>query len=367
MTRSRKANVSEQGISFSTETRKGSTKETRTGRAGRGLIGLAAAVTTVAMLVPPTTAGAEALSRTTSTYYGISCMALVGPAGTVQLAVDNEFASTARYAPGADPSDEGALPEIVSSGAAYVLEGDTVTGSFELVEFETGEPAGQASFEAHLTPDGEASTTTARGRRGNVVFHDTITTQPLRVSGTLQFSDGAQYSLADCTGERKDVQAVENVPHAFTERFDPHTVALCEVTDEDGYTLAVFLEGHDALESADVALFEPHADEPSLFGWGEVTGTTRTVTGEVPLSNRDGEVAGSATIAGDIDASAPRHSRYEIDGARYRLETRDLALTGTVTVSGRPVFSLDDCTGVAERGAVLVTDPNRPEQTGVER
>lgn len=367
MTPSRKAKVSEEGISFSTDTRKDPTKETRAGRARRGLIGLAAAVTTAAALVAPTTAGAEPLSRTTATYYGISCMALVGPAGIVQLAVDDEAASTARYAPGADPSDEGALAEIVSSSAAHVLEGDTVIGSFELVEFETGAPAGQATFEAHLTPDGEASTTTARGRRGNVVFHDTFMTQPLRVSGTLRFSDGAQYSLADCTGERKEAQLVENVPHAFTERFDPQTVALCEVTDEDGYTLAVFLEGHDALDSADVALFDPHADVPSLFGWGEVTGTTRTVTGEVPLINRDGEVAGSATIAGDIDASAPRHSRYDVDGARYRLETRDLAIGGTVTVPGRPAFSLDGCTGVAQRGSVLVTDSNRPEQTGVER
>ncbi|HEV2811523.1 MAG TPA: hypothetical protein VGV93_14140 [Acidimicrobiales bacterium] len=364
MTPSRKANVREQGISFSTDTRKYPTKETRTWRAGRGLIAPAAAVATVAMLVAPTTAGAEPLSRTTATYYSISCMALVGPAGTAQLAVDDEAASTARYAPGTDPSDEGARPEIVSSSAAYVLEGDTVTGSFELVDFETGEPAGQASFEAQLAPDGEASTTTARGRRGNVVFRDTFTTQPLRVSGMLEFSDGARYSLADCTGERKEVRLVENVPHAFTERFDPQTVALCEVTDEDGYTLAVLLEGHDALDSADVALFEPHANEPSLFGWGEVTGTTRTVTGEVALIDRDGGVAGSATIAGDIDASAPSHSRYEIDGARYRLETRDLALSGTVTVPGRPAFSLDGCTGVAQRGSVLVTDPNRPEQTG---
>lgn len=98
------------------------------------------------------------------------------------------------------------------------------------------------------------------------------------------------------------------MPHAFTERLHPQTTALCQMTDEDGYTVVLRLEGHDTLDSADVALFDPNADEHSVSGSGEVTGTTRAITGEVPLSDRAGEPAGSATIAGDIATSAPTHS-----------------------------------------------------------
>ena len=316
------------------------------------------------MLAAPTIAGAEPRRTTTSTYYGINCMELVGPAGTAQLAVDDEAASTARYAPGADPSGFDP-PELVSSSTAYVLEGDTVTGTFELVDFETGEPAGHASFEAHMVPTGDVSTTTARGRQGNIIVHETWTIQPLRVSGTLRFFDGAEYSLDACTGERRQLDLTHNMPHAYTERLHPQTTALCRMTDEDGYTVVLRLEGHDTLDSAGVELFEPNAEEHSLSGSGEVTGTTRAITGEVPLSDRAGEPAGSATIAGDIATSAPTHSRYEIDGVRYRLETRELTLSGTIIVPGRPAYSLDGCTGVTQRGAVLITDPNRPQSGGV--
>lgn len=355
---STKANMGRPGMSLTI----GTNQTTR--RRGRKLAALAAAASTVAMLAAPTMAGADPRRTTTSTYYGINCMELVGPAGTAQLAVDDEAASTARYAPGADPNGFDP-PELVSSSAAYVLEGDTVTGTFELADFETGEPAGHASFEAHMVPTGDVSTTTARGRQGNIIVHETWTTQPLRVSGTLRFSDGAEYSLDACTGERRQLDLTHNMPHAFTERLHPQTTALCQMTDEDGYTVVLRLEGHDTLDSADVELFEPNADEYSLSGSGEVTGTTSAVTGEVPLADRAGEPAGSAAIAGDIATSAPTHSRYEIDGVRYRLETRELTLSGTITVPGRPTFSLDGCTGVAQRGALLITDPNRPQSAGV--
>ena len=352
---STKANVSQPGMTLTT-----GTNQTRR---VRGLVALAAAASTVAMLAAPTMAGAEPRRTTTSTYYGINCMELVGRAGTAQLAVDDEAASTARYAPGADPSGLDP-PELVSSSATYVLEGDTVAGTFQLVEFESGEPAGHASFEAHMAPNGDASTTTARGRQGNIVVHETWTTQPLQVTGTLRFFDGAEYPLDACTGERRQLELAHNMPHAYTERLHPQTTALCQMTDEDGYTVVLRLEGHDTLDSADVELFEPNAVEHSLSGSGEVTGTTRAITGAVPLSDRAGEPVGSATIAADIATSAPTHSRYEIDGVRYRLETRELTLRGTITVPGRPAYSLDGCTGVAQRGAVLITDPNRPQSAG---
>jgi hypothetical protein len=76
-------------------------------------------------------------------------------------------------------------PTFVSISAEVDATDSSMSATFELVDPETGSPAGTAVLEATLTPDGPAETVDERFRDGNRWTDIEGTVQPMLVSGTL--------------------------------------------------------------------------------------------------------------------------------------------------------------------------------------
>ena len=116
------------------------------------------------------------------------------------------------------------------------------------------------------------------------------------------------------------------------------------------------------------ATADPNNDPPTLSG-GTVEGVTiasNHVDATVPLTDEQGQPAGTATISADLVTTGPVAPTS--DGKRFRngnVGFRDLGTTqplsvssGLLTLPGNVTFDLTGCTGEIDHVDFLMTDPN---------
>lgn len=307
-------------------------------------------------------AEAAPLTRQTLPVFSLSCSELLAPdAGVATLFADQQgaelFASSALWAPGG--SIEIDSPLLVSAGFDLTREGNEIAGTLAMVDAETDDPAGQATFDAVLRPFGEPWVSDSSPERGhsNVVDRSYRTEQEATVEGVLRLPDGTERSLDSCTAAVGEIVVVRNTPQKVVEQLPPQTFASCVVPGDAGHELGLLVLSEHGFTFAELAVFPPGEDEAVVFGFGEVHLGRKTLTGTVPLITPEGEEAGTAVIAATVETLGPRIEKGTEGDVRYRLFAKDFVLRGEVAVTGFGTFPLDDCTGAHERGWLQYPNP----------
>ena len=163
------------------------------------------ALATSLFAVPVTAAPSQ---RSSDTQSGLFCEALTSDAGTAfVVAVESEefgtFGDVAFWEPPATPMS--GPPSWITVASDVTVTETSVTGTFDLVEFAGGEdpfgdPVGQATLTATLTPEGDPQSYDTREQSGNQQFRRSGVLQNYAVSGTLTLPEGISYDLSSCVG-----------------------------------------------------------------------------------------------------------------------------------------------------------------------
>ena len=164
------------------------------------------------------TAVAAPAAHESDTQTVIFCDGLTNDAGTVfAFAVESEqfgtFADLGFWAAPADPFEDD--PTWIT-GSSLVTFGDlSVSVVYELFEFEPGptpddppfgDPVGEATLDATLTPIGDPQRYQFSDQDGNRRFRQSGVLQEFGVSGTLVLPDDITYDLAGCQAFRDEAQ-----------------------------------------------------------------------------------------------------------------------------------------------------------------
>ncbi|MGH2455854.1 MAG: hypothetical protein ACRDHD_06315, partial [Candidatus Limnocylindria bacterium] len=212
----------------------------------RILIMAAAAALLVGSL--PAVASAHRADRFSDSRLGIMCDMLTGEQGTaiLFLEVSAQFGGSALvgyWEPGTSPEMD--PPTLISNESEVIgtVEGSTVDAVMQLYTFLEpdpedpepdfyGEPAGEATMSATLTPNGEIQTETQRSQDSNARFEVEITSQELAVAGDLALPGEVAFDLSACRGVRESFEGFATNPDTYIQRSESLSLS-CSWTDED--------------------------------------------------------------------------------------------------------------------------------------
>lgn len=321
----------------------------------RRVLGLLAAIGLVAAISPTTAAAAAPIRESISTT-GLRCDALTTDAGLVSVYVEGDFVSLLLTTSG-DPE---AMPDIITEFGSASFDGTRLSATFDLVSVDwpnpeeppVFEPAGSASLEAILTPDGELLDLSWDPQRiGNTWDRQGLFSQVLAIEGTLEIEllDGTTSTtdlagLAECGAGTLTQTAFVTNPNAFViggnQRFmecrwttDAGSVELRALTDDFGtdFSELIIFSGDQVL----VGLTSP-----------DYEGSAYAATYDVFDPALKGEIVGSATASAALVASGERVNDQEwVDNTRFSLVGDVMTVDGTlsITVDGTTtLLTMDD-------------------------
>lgn len=211
----------------------------------------------------------------------------------------------------------------------------SLTGSVELIDDASGEPAGVAVVDATLAPlgDPQISTSTAAG---NQKLRRTQVVQPLSVSGTITvpgLRGPVAISLEGSQATAMDREEFANAP-ASTIRPVEFT-GLLNWWEVGGVLIGLAAESERAWSYVEVAVILP--DGTVLNGALEgATFDTRRIDADFALT-ASGEgvalTAGSASVHGDVSATDRKRSVMVDGDDRLQATIEQLRASGTLSVS----------------------------------
>src|SRR6266545_1311138 len=243
----------------------------------RRLIAILAGVMLATATFAGTAVGAPA-NRFSDTQTTVVCDGLTNDAGTafVFAAVSEEFGSFAELAFWVSPTTpETDPPTWITANSAVVLDGATLMATFDLVEFQEpvnpedppfGDPVGQATLEATLTPIGDPQPYSFQDQSGNHIFRIEGVFQELAVSGTLDLPEAISYDLASCFGGVDTFTAFSNSPASSVARFSELQLS-CSWETADGL-VNLFAANGDFGSFSDLFVSDASGD---YFGFSEGT------------------------------------------------------------------------------------------------
>lgn len=210
------------------------------------------------------------------------------------------------------------------------------------------EPAGQATIDATLTPDGPPITLTPT-REGNRQIRTEGTIQPMAVSGTLTLPDDVVVDLGEleCFGQRADIEVWETSPRAFVDH-RTGTFVACQWMTEDGFAF-LFAVSDDLgtfAEAGSIVLGDEGEESGLLTDFSQpavVTLTTEHLSASIPLIEiPSGDPAGNATVEATLEPSGDRE-RFGIASQFFRstIVAQPLDVTGTLVFPTGETFALD--------------------------
>ncbi len=134
-----------------------------------------------------------------------------------------DFGDLQFWASPADPGED--APTVISSEAAISGTPSAIEAMYTLVEFDPtidppfGDPAGEATLVAELTPIGDPQSVDDRFREGNSWQEVQGTVQPQAVTGTLTMPGEAPVDITDCFGETSQLTITRSQPASTIFRF----------------------------------------------------------------------------------------------------------------------------------------------------
>lgn len=243
----------------------------------RVLASLAAAALTLTGLAGP--AAAAPATHFAGTETVVFCAGLTNDAGSVNaFAVDSDqfgtFADLGFWAAPADPLVDD--PTWIS-GSSLVTFGDlSLNVVYELFEFVPGptpddppfgDPVGEATLDATLTPIGDPEPYDFAFREGNRQFRQSGTVQGYSVSGTLVLPDDITFDLSGCEAFRDEFRIFSNAPASSVFRSSEFQLN-CAWETTDGLVF-LFASAGEFGTFADIFIEVNDPASPNLAGFSE--------------------------------------------------------------------------------------------------
>jgi hypothetical protein len=294
------------------------------------------------------TALAARADRFTDTQAVVFCEGLTNDAGTVFAiaAVSDQFGSFGDLAFWAAPSSpEADPPTWIAVSSLVMLEGSVLTVTFDLVEFDEsadppfGDPVGQATLTATLTPIGDPTSFRFQDHFGNQTQLVEGTSQELSVSGTLELPEDITYEdLGGCFG--------------LTETF-----SVLTTNPASGIFHSAQLELNCFWETADgfVGLFAVATNEGDVFA-------------DIFVADATGEYFGFNAGSLTTEAFAATWDLFPAGGGEDPVGTAEASATLTPGDRINDLFSFDNfkvhVTGQAYvvDGALMLETPGGPQE-----
>ena len=311
------------------------------------IIGLVAAIS-------PATVAAAAPIRDSLSMTGLRCDALSTDAGLASVYVEGDFASLVLTTSG-DPED---MPDIFTDMSSATFDGTRLSATFNLVFVEQSEnpeepptftPAGSATLEATLTPDGDPMDLSSDPERiGNTWERQGLFSQLLSVDGTLSIEllDGtsATAALTDCgAGTLTQTVFVTN-PNAFVASGNQRYME-CSWTTQDGSVELRALTDDFGTDFSELIIFRGDSVLVGLTS-PDFEATSYAASYDVFDPMTRGEIVGSASATAALAPSGERINDQEwVENTRYSLVGDVLRVDGTlsITVDGATtLLSMDD-------------------------
>ena len=228
-------------------------------------------------------------------------------------------------------------PTLVGASADLHIGPDdsSIFGTVYLVRPDTGAPAGTATLNAALAPNGPAELITNRlGGNHKVFTEETI--QPLSVSGSLTVpSDSGQLTilLDDASAVAVDYVEFANAPSSTVT--STKGLGLLQYWQVDGIVIGVRGEADSGISYIEVAVFLP--DGGVLHGSDEdAVLTHRAIDAVVPLASEGHGIApsgGTVTVTGTVSkGDVTREVSIEGDD-RIVTTVQHYVAAGSLTIS----------------------------------
>lgn len=325
------------------------------------------------MLATATFAGtaiAAPSSHFSDTQTQVFCESLTNDAGTAQLfvAVSQEFGSAGGLVFWASPADpETDLPTWIAGSSAVLLEGATLSATFDVFEFVEpvnpddppfGDLVGEATLEATLTPVGDPQPYSFEESSGNHHFRISGSVQELAVDGTLDLPEDISFDLASCSAVTDSFTAFSNNPASFVQQFSEIQV-FCMWETADGF-VNLFAANGDFGTFADLFVTDASGE---YFGFGDasLTDTAFSATWDLFPAQEGGELdpVGSASASADLTRTGERiNESISFGNVKIHVTGEVLAVDGSLeltTPGGSQSLAMDSehCSGADVRQTQL--------------
>jgi hypothetical protein len=244
--------------------------------------------------------------------------------GTIEFSISSSTLSGAR----GFINYSGPLGSMFGPEGFAEMIGNRLTGEFFLIDGETNEPAGFATYVIDFTVAGPETATHDVIKDGNHRTVLDLVQQPMLANGAITLPDGTVFPVVDLPATRFVVDTWSNDPAATildgSETFIEANWML------DGLPLTFRLHVTE-LDSAAVVFLQ-------LPTGGEIIGTARptfvddTLSTEFTLTQTGGTVVGDAAVGLQVTELGSTAAFEETDISRQRVITTDIAIRGELTV-----------------------------------
>lgn len=309
----------------------------------RILASLAAAA--IATSVTAASTAAAPAQRYADTQFVLLCEGLVNDAGTAfaVVAESDQFGPYADLAFWAAPgSREFDPPTWIASSAIGSFDGGSVTATFELVTFEPpenpeepplGDPVGEATLAATLTPDGPPEAYEFRGSEAtNRQFRQSGTLQAFTVAGTLNLPEGISFDLSGCTAFLDSFQTFSNAPAATVSHFSDFQLGCTWIIGDEAVFL--FASANQEFAFADLFISGPSGE---IFGstMGALTDTSFEASWTLYAFDGagPGDPVGTATASASLAPTGERlNDRFGFGNFKAHVTGEIYAVAGMVHI-----------------------------------
>jgi hypothetical protein len=309
------------------------------------LLRLAASLGLVAALTIPVSAALAApASRITTTNLSVYCDLPEDGVTSGYLVLDASGSTTAAdlevwLAPASRVFNP---PTLVTSDAAVTLapDGSDMTGSINLVSFESGEPAGSAVLAATFAPTG-TPTTTERSEIGtNRKERIVETVQPLTATGSVTLPGGQLITLdGNCAGSSSTAEIFRNDPSSTVDSLD-YIELKCD-WQVNGIEVAIAGQADRLLSYIDIAVVTPDGSFPGSMDDATLTRSRIDASFVLQPAGQGIAATGGTAVASARVSHGERYSFTDGEaGNRVRVTIQEFIVDGTLSVS------LDDGTSM---------------------
>lgn len=319
---------------------------------------LAGLLPVAAHAAPP----ARFTDRSTYVYCGLSD-ASEAPVAVLwfgQVGEFGAFGDVAYWAEGSDPESD---PPTLVTDFEREASGATDATSFSLVipleDVESGEPAGEATFEATLAADGDPIPVEERHRFGNAWERVSGTTQPLTVTDATLVVDGITFEPTDCAGDRADLVIFATNPNAWVNSGSVLELS-CGWEIEGGF-ISLF-----AFRDRDFGFADLFVDPLALVGsTDQFTFTTTAFSAEFELFNWviEEPTGESASASATLEPAGPAETETIIfQTGRAKQTVQPFTVSGTLEIPGLGTFDMAEaCIASSVDFRSITTRPQGPK------
>ncbi len=324
----------------------------------RRVLGLLAAIGLVAALLPATVAAATPIRESLATTILRCDDGLATEAGLVglyaEVSGENSFVSVSLTTSG-DPE---AMPDIFSDSWTASFDGNRFSATAELVLVEESQnpeeppvitPAGSATLEATLTPDGDLESFPDEPERiGNTWERRGLFNQPLSVEGFLRIElrNGTvgNTELIGCSAATSTQTVFATNPNAYIVGGQQRFIECDWATGGGSVELAAVSDDFAATRS-ELLIVE---GDRFLLGLGNGMDYSETayLDSYTLLDMATRQVVGSATVEAALEPSGERvDDREWVDGTRFSLVGDVMTVSGSLSISvdgSTTELSMDD-------------------------